>query len=189
MSDHVPVLPSVVLRWSRTSAAQESLYAGRHGSSRAVLVPGGGRGRPLRASRCAAVPASAGRHPACAAAGERTRHPPAAPPPVTPTPAGKRLARHARTLLAAANAALDEVAEAARHEPTAPRPLPVGIMGHGSAELTPAAINAYRRARPDVPSSRSSWNSPSTSAHSSSTTWTSPSYAPPPTMSGSPATA
>ncbi|WP_371801344.1 LysR substrate-binding domain-containing protein [Streptomyces sp. NBC_01732] len=43
------------------------------------------------------------------------------------------------------------MAEAARHEPTAPRPLPVGIMGHGSAELTPAAINAYRRARPDVP--------------------------------------
>lgn len=98
-----------------------------------------------------AVPASAGRHPACAAAGERTRRPPAAPPPVTPTPAGKRLARHARTLLAAANAALDDVAEAARHEPTAPRPLRVGIMGHGSAELTPAAINAYRRARPDVP--------------------------------------
>ncbi|MGW8378782.1 LysR family transcriptional regulator [Streptomyces sp. ODS28] len=36
--------------------------------------------------------------------------------------------------------------------PGAPRrrPLRVGIMGHGSAELTPAAVNAYRRARPGV---------------------------------------
>ncbi len=71
--------------------------------------------------------------------------------PVSPTPAGERLARHARTLLAAANAALDDVAEAADRAPfAADRPLRVGIMGHGSAELTPASVNAYRRARPHI---------------------------------------
>ncbi|MCC3770102.1 LysR family transcriptional regulator [Streptomyces sp. UNOC14_S4] len=73
--------------------------------------------------------------------------------PVSLTPAGERLAVHARALLAAANAVLDDVAEAAdapANRPV-PRPLRVGIMGHGSAELTPAAINAYRRARPEVP--------------------------------------
>ncbi|MCQ8771669.1 LysR family transcriptional regulator [Streptomyces telluris] len=71
--------------------------------------------------------------------------------PVSPTPAGERLAGHARTLLAAANAALDDVAEAAQAPPAAERPLRVGIMGHGSAELTPASVNAFRRARPHVP--------------------------------------
>lgn len=70
--------------------------------------------------------------------------------PVTPTPAGERLTGHARTLLAASNAALDDMAEAQEPERAPGRPLRVGIMGHGSAELTPAAINAYRRARPDV---------------------------------------
>ncbi|GAA0421161.1 LysR family transcriptional regulator [Streptomyces luteireticuli] len=70
--------------------------------------------------------------------------------PVSLTPAGERLAVHARALLAAANAALDDVADAAEDRP-AVRPLRIGIMGHGSAELTPAAINAYRRARPEVP--------------------------------------
>ncbi|MGD6745595.1 LysR substrate-binding domain-containing protein [Streptomyces sp. BH106] len=70
--------------------------------------------------------------------------------PVVPTAAGVRLAGHARVLLAAANAALDDVAEVTAREPEHGRPLRVGIMGHGSAELTPAAINAYRRARPDV---------------------------------------
>ncbi|MEU7582611.1 LysR family transcriptional regulator [Streptomyces sp. NPDC041068] len=69
--------------------------------------------------------------------------------PVAPTPAGVRLAGHARVLLAASNAALDDMAEAT-HPTAAVRPLRVGIMGHGSAELTPAAINAYRRARPEV---------------------------------------
>ncbi|MFE0100117.1 LysR family transcriptional regulator [Streptomyces sp. NPDC059009] len=79
--------------------------------------------------------------------------------PVVPTPAGVRLAGHARVLLAASNAAvadLADMAEGASHRhggrgPSPERPLRVGIMGHGSAELTPAAINAYRRARPDVP--------------------------------------
>ncbi|MEU9126364.1 LysR family transcriptional regulator [Streptomyces sp. NPDC048506] len=72
--------------------------------------------------------------------------------PVSPTRAGSRLAGHARTLLAAANAALDDIADVVREpEPDTHRPLRVGIMGHGSAELTPAAINAFRRARPEVP--------------------------------------
>ncbi|WP_301127722.1 LysR family transcriptional regulator [Streptomyces cacaoi] len=76
--------------------------------------------------------------------------------PVVPTPAGERLAGHARALLQAADAAVDDVCElveagrpGSRRQPQ--RPLRVGIMGHGSAELTPAAINAYRRARPEVP--------------------------------------
>ncbi|MEV0602159.1 LysR family transcriptional regulator [Streptomyces sp. NPDC050315] len=72
--------------------------------------------------------------------------------PVRPTAAGVRLAEHARTLLAAADAAVEDVHEAVRREREATtRPLRVGIMGHGSAEITPAAVNAYRRARPEVP--------------------------------------
>ncbi|MFE3886739.1 LysR substrate-binding domain-containing protein [Streptomyces lydicus] len=70
--------------------------------------------------------------------------------PVAPTAAGRRLVSHARTLLAAANAAMDDVADAAQRAAPA-RPLRVGVMGHGSAEVTPAAISAFRRARPDVP--------------------------------------
>ncbi|MGW7487106.1 LysR family transcriptional regulator [Streptomyces sp. NPDC054786] len=70
--------------------------------------------------------------------------------PVVPTAAGRRLVSHARTLLAAANAAMDDVAEAAR-EAAPSRPLRVGVMGHGSAEVTPAAVSAFRRARPEVP--------------------------------------
>ncbi|MFJ9417670.1 LysR substrate-binding domain-containing protein [Streptomyces sp. NPDC101227] len=72
--------------------------------------------------------------------------------PVVPTVAGRRLASHARALLAAANAAVEDVTEAALAPPAAAaRPLRVGIMGHGSAEVTPAAVNAFRRARPEVP--------------------------------------
>ncbi|WEV23904.1 LysR family transcriptional regulator [Streptomyces sp. 71268] len=73
--------------------------------------------------------------------------------PVSLTPAGARLVGHARGLLAAANAAMDDMAELVQDKKEADvvRPLRVGIMGHGSAELTPAAINAYRRARPEVP--------------------------------------
>ncbi|MEV0263058.1 LysR family transcriptional regulator [Streptomyces sp. NPDC050617] len=70
--------------------------------------------------------------------------------PVAPTPAGERLAGHARTLLAAANAAVDDVMEVARGREDG-RPLRVGVMGHGSAEVTPAAVNAFRRARPETP--------------------------------------
>ncbi|MFF4950963.1 LysR substrate-binding domain-containing protein [Streptomyces chattanoogensis] len=70
--------------------------------------------------------------------------------PVAPTPAGRRLVSHARTLLAAANAAMDDVSEATQGTPPE-RPLRVGVMGHGSAEVTPAAVSAFRRARPEVP--------------------------------------
>ncbi|MFI2236535.1 LysR family transcriptional regulator [Streptomyces chrestomyceticus] len=75
--------------------------------------------------------------------------------PVRPTAAGRRLASHARTLLAAANAAVEDVTEAAQRasaaSSVAARGLRVGVMGHGSAEVTPAAVNAFRRARPEVP--------------------------------------
>ncbi|KAA6220963.1 LysR family transcriptional regulator [Streptomyces albofaciens JCM 4342] len=75
--------------------------------------------------------------------------------PVRPTAAGQRLASHARTLLAAANAAVEDVTEAAERASAASsraaRGLRVGVMGHGSAEVTPAAVNAFRRARPEVP--------------------------------------
>ncbi|MFG2097344.1 LysR substrate-binding domain-containing protein [Streptomyces sp. NPDC048612] len=71
--------------------------------------------------------------------------------PVVPTAAGRRLASHARALLAAANAAVEDVTGAALAPPAADRVLRVGIMGHGSAEVTPAAVNAFRRARPEVP--------------------------------------
>jgi DNA-binding transcriptional LysR family regulator len=70
---------------------------------------------------------------------------------VVPTAAGRRLASHARTLLAAANAAMEDVTEAGRIGADGGRPLRVGVMGHGSAELTPASVSAYRRARPEVP--------------------------------------
>ncbi|EFL20528.1 putative transcriptional regulator, LysR family [Streptomyces himastatinicus ATCC 53653] len=71
--------------------------------------------------------------------------------PVVPTVAGQRLVSHARTLLAAANAAVEDVTEAALAPPRGMRTLRVGIMGHGSAEVTPAAVSAFRRARPEVP--------------------------------------
>ncbi|GAA2684204.1 LysR family transcriptional regulator [Streptomyces lunalinharesii] len=71
--------------------------------------------------------------------------------PVLPTVAGQRLVSHARTLLAAANAAVEDVSEAVQGRPSPGRGLRVGVMGHGSAEVTPAAVNAFRRARPDVP--------------------------------------
>ncbi|MFG3260016.1 LysR family transcriptional regulator [Streptomyces sp. NPDC048172] len=72
-------------------------------------------------------------------------------PPVAPTRAGHRLTGHARTLLAAADAAREDLTGLASGRTSSHRPLRVGIMGHGSAELTPAAVNAFRRARPDVP--------------------------------------
>ncbi|MEV4254238.1 LysR substrate-binding domain-containing protein [Spirillospora sp. NPDC049652] len=76
--------------------------------------------------------------------------------PLRLTKAGERLVPHARAALAAADAAADAVADL-REDP--PRPtggppatgLRVGIMVHGSAELTPAILRAFRRARPDTP--------------------------------------
>ena len=67
--------------------------------------------------------------------------------PVALTPAGERLARHARVLLDAASAATADLAD---DVPDDDRPLRVGIMGHGSAELTPASLQAFRRARPQT---------------------------------------
>ncbi|MGI5470000.1 LysR substrate-binding domain-containing protein [Streptomyces sp. CA-132043] len=71
--------------------------------------------------------------------------------PVRLTPAGQRLLRHARLLLDAANEAIDDVADAAATPPAgADRPLRIGIMAHGSAEITPTTIRAFRRVRPAV---------------------------------------
>ncbi|GGU91860.1 transcriptional regulator [Actinomadura cremea] len=68
--------------------------------------------------------------------------------PLRLTEAGERFVPHARAALAAANAA---VAAVAAERPDAAEPvLRVGVMGHGSAELTPAIVRAFRRARPAV---------------------------------------
>lgn len=71
--------------------------------------------------------------------------------PLRLTEAGERFVPHARAALAAANAAVAAVAEPGADRPGAAGPvLRVGIMGHGSAELTPAIVRAFRRARPGV---------------------------------------
>ena len=67
--------------------------------------------------------------------------------PVRLTPAGHRLARHARALLTAAEVARADVTEAASSEPGTLR---VGVMGHGSAELTPATVQTFRRSHPEI---------------------------------------
>ncbi|MFC6879734.1 MULTISPECIES: LysR family transcriptional regulator [Actinomadura] len=67
--------------------------------------------------------------------------------PLRLTEAGERFVPHARAALAAVNAAADSVADLSGD----PEPvLRVGVMGHGSAELTPAILQAYRRARPET---------------------------------------
>ncbi|GAA2780246.1 LysR substrate-binding domain-containing protein [Saccharopolyspora taberi] len=66
--------------------------------------------------------------------------------PVELTPAGERLVKHARVLIDTANAAAADLADLRVDD----RPFRVGIMGHGSAELTPASMRALRRARPDL---------------------------------------
>jgi len=66
--------------------------------------------------------------------------------PVRLTPAGHRFLRHARGIVDAASAAVEDVA-ALRAEDGVLR---VGVMGHGSAELTPAVIGAFRHLRPHV---------------------------------------
>jgi LysR family transcriptional regulator, benzoate and cis,cis-muconate-responsive activator of ben and cat genes len=64
------------------------------------------------------------------------------------TPAGERLVPHARTMLAAANAAADAVSDQRGDDDL---PLRIGVMAPGSAELTPAILRAFRKARPNVP--------------------------------------
>ncbi|GAA1216779.1 LysR family transcriptional regulator [Pseudonocardia alaniniphila] len=65
--------------------------------------------------------------------------------PLELTDSGRRLMTCARTLLETERRAL-QVADA----PADDEVLRVGVMGHGSAELTPATIAAFARAKPDV---------------------------------------
>ncbi|MEV0086019.1 LysR family transcriptional regulator [Saccharopolyspora sp. NPDC050642] len=65
--------------------------------------------------------------------------------PVRLTPAGERFVGHARSLLAAMDAAVADVAEAA-----AESTLRIGVMSNGSAELTPAVVQAFHRACPEI---------------------------------------
>lgn len=68
--------------------------------------------------------------------------------PVRLTPAGQRFVGHARALVAAADAARTVVSEP---DTTVEEGLlRVGVMGHGSAELTPAILRAFRVAHPHV---------------------------------------
>lgn len=67
--------------------------------------------------------------------------------PIGLTTAGERLVPHARAMLAAANAASLALTDL-RGDDRAP--LRVGVMAPGSAELTPAIVRAFRRARPDT---------------------------------------
>ena len=68
--------------------------------------------------------------------------------PLALTPAGERLVPHARTMLAAADAASDAVTDRCGEGGV---PLRVGVMAPGSAELTPAILRAFRDARPNTP--------------------------------------
>jgi DNA-binding transcriptional LysR family regulator len=65
--------------------------------------------------------------------------------PIALTPAGERLVPHARTMLAAANAATDAVTDLRADDNASLR---VGVMAPGSAELTPAILRAFRKAQP-----------------------------------------
>ncbi|WP_242882207.1 LysR family transcriptional regulator [Actinomadura litoris] len=66
--------------------------------------------------------------------------------PLRLTEAGERFVPHARAALAAVDAAAGSVADLGSGD--AEPVLRVGVMGHGSAELTPAIIRAFRQARP-----------------------------------------
>jgi DNA-binding transcriptional LysR family regulator len=68
--------------------------------------------------------------------------------PIALTPAGERLVPHARTMLAAANAASDAVTDLHADDNA---PLRVGVMAPGSAELTPTILRAFRKAQPHTP--------------------------------------
>lgn len=70
--------------------------------------------------------------------------------PVQLTPAGQRFIGHARALVVAADAARMAVSEPDPGIDTAEGLLRVGVMGHGSAELTPAILRAFRIAHPHV---------------------------------------
>ena len=70
--------------------------------------------------------------------------------PVRLTPAGRRFIAHARAFVAAAAAAQAVVSEPDRPFETSPGRLRVGVMGHGSAELTPAILRTFRTTYPHV---------------------------------------
>jgi DNA-binding transcriptional LysR family regulator len=70
--------------------------------------------------------------------------------PVRLTQAGQRFVTHALAMVAAADAARAVVAEPDRPADTVEGLLRVGVMGHGSAELTPAILRAFRIAHPRV---------------------------------------
>ena len=61
------------------------------------------------------------------------------------TPAGHRFLPHARHLLTTQRLAVAAVGDPERGRPAELR---VGVMAHGSAELTPAAIHAFSRPAP-----------------------------------------
>ncbi|GAA0223635.1 LysR family transcriptional regulator [Actinomadura nitritigenes] len=67
--------------------------------------------------------------------------------PLRLTEAGRRFVPHARAALAAVDAAAGAVADLRGEDGGAFR---VGVMGHGSAELTPAIVRAFRQARPGI---------------------------------------
>lgn len=67
--------------------------------------------------------------------------------PVSLTPAGERFLPHAHAIVVAANAASASVTDL-RPEPD--KPLRIGVMSPGSAELTPAILRAFRVANPAV---------------------------------------
>ncbi|WP_314173981.1 LysR family transcriptional regulator [Streptomyces winkii] len=67
--------------------------------------------------------------------------------PVAPTPAGHRFLRHARTMLDAERAAMEDVAALGHGRG---KVLRIGVMAHGSAEITPAVIDVFARSRPQV---------------------------------------
>jgi DNA-binding transcriptional LysR family regulator len=70
--------------------------------------------------------------------------------PVRLTSAGQRFIPHARALVAAADAARAVLSEPACAIERSEGLLRVGVMGHGSAELTPAILRAFRVAHPRV---------------------------------------
>jgi len=66
------------------------------------------------------------------------------------TPAGQRLLRHARRLLATLDAAREDLAELAEPDGSRQSRLRVGVMSHGAGEVTSSALSAFQHLRPDV---------------------------------------
>ncbi|MFM9443303.1 LysR substrate-binding domain-containing protein [Streptomyces acidiscabies] len=71
--------------------------------------------------------------------------------PVSLTPAGQRLLRHARHLLGALDAARQDLADLTEPGGSRTGRLRVGVMSHGAGELTSSALSAFQHLRPNVP--------------------------------------